>query len=154
MLAGHIAWYVPRVPRWRRHITWYVPRMQGIPRFLLITPFFATPRGTRRNANMVETSTKLCPTLYAALGSLGNADLRLPSQFPVVCMLTSPTASPMWNDCERSHLNFLKRSFMLFYDFFKKLYVPNLNISFILAASSAGVGTARTAAMDSSLGKE
>ncbi len=69
-------------------------------------------------------------------------------------MLTSPTASPMWNDCERSNLNFLKRSFMLFYDFFKKLYVPNLNISFILAASSAGVGTARTAAMDSSLGKE
>ncbi len=44
---------------------------RGIPHFLLIAILFGTPRRTRRNANMVETSTKLCTTLYAALGLLG-----------------------------------------------------------------------------------
>ena len=37
--------------------------------FLLITSHFTTPRGTRRNANMEETSTMLCTTQYLA-GSL------------------------------------------------------------------------------------
>ncbi len=43
--------------------------------FFIVTPFFTTPRGTKRNANMVERSTRLYTTVYAALGLLG----RLPS---------------------------------------------------------------------------
>ncbi len=71
--VGYITWYITwhacgvynvvytMVYHVAGHISWYTM-------FWLITPHFTTPRGTRRNANMVETSTTLCTTQYTALG--------------------------------------------------------------------------------------
>ncbi len=77
-MCGHV---LPRYIPHTGHTTLYTLH-EGMPRFLLIFPFFGTPRGTRRNANMVETSTKLYTTLYTALGSLGSL-VTFPPPLPV-----------------------------------------------------------------------
>ncbi len=56
---------------------------------MLITPFFGTPRGTKRNANMAKTSTRISTTFYTRRGLLGVEAVVSPS----VRTVTAPSVA-------------------------------------------------------------